>query len=156
LAILASIAKAVATGIHGISPSSVTADIDLDDEDEDEVIESCIGAVILVRDITEEKEMEQLKINFISNVSHEIRTPFTSILGFAKLIDKKFAEILFPVIPDHDKKVARAKRQVGENLGIILSEGQRLGVIINNVVDIAQMDAGKICWEKEPIALWQS
>jgi PAS domain S-box-containing protein len=144
-------AKAVATGIHGISPSSVTADLNLEDEDEDEVIESCIGAVILVRDVTEEREMEQLKINFISNVSHEIRTPFTSILGFAKLIDKKFAETLFPVIPDDDKKVARAKRQVGENLGIILSEGQRLAVIINNVVDIAQMDAGKICWQKEPV-----
>ncbi|AFY69115.1 multi-sensor signal transduction histidine kinase [Thalassoporum mexicanum PCC 7367] len=147
------IAKAVATGIHGLSPASVTADIDLDDKDEDEVIESCIGAVILVRDVTEEREVEQLKINFISNVSHEIRTPFTSILGFAKLIDKKFAEVLFPVIPDDDRKVARAKKQVGENLGIILSEGQRLGIIINNVVDIAQMDAGKICWEKEPIEM---
>ncbi len=47
-----------------------------------------LGSVITIRDITLEKEVDQMKTDFISTVSHELRTPLTSVLGFAKIIEK--------------------------------------------------------------------
>jgi PAS domain S-box-containing protein len=110
-----------------------------------------IGSVVLIRDITAEKEVDRMKTDFISTVSHELRTPLTSVLGFAKLIHKKLEENIFPIVQTEDKKVKRAVKQVGENLNIILSEGKRLTDLINDLLDLAKMEAGKIDWKMEPL-----
>ncbi|MGB3294110.1 MAG: response regulator [Phormidesmis sp.] len=112
-----------------------------------------VGSVVLVRDITAEKEVDQMKTDFISTVSHELRTPLTSVLGFAKLIQKKLESTVLPAIQIEDKKTDRAVRQVRENLGIIVSEGERLTSLINDVLDIAKIEAGKIEWNVQPIAV---
>ncbi|WP_063777337.1 ATP-binding protein [Scytonema millei] len=113
----------------------------------------CIGSVLLIRDITSEKEVDQMKTDFISTVSHELRTPLTSVLGFAKIIKKKLEEVVFPVIPTDDKKVQRNVRQIADNLDIIVSEGGRLTDLINDVLDIAKMEAGKIEWKMAPLQI---
>jgi len=113
----------------------------------------CIGSVLLIRDITSEKEVDRMKTDFISTVSHELRTPLTSVLGFAKIIKKKLEEIVFPVIPTDDKKVQRNARQIADNLDIIVSEGSRLTDLINNVLDIAKIEAGKIEWKMVPLQI---
>lgn len=110
-----------------------------------------IGSVILIRDITAEKEVDQMKTDFISTVSHELRTPLTSVLGFAKLIQKKLEENVFPIVVTEDKKVQRAVKQVGDNLQIIVTEGQRLTDLINDLLDVAKMEAGKIDWKMQPM-----
>ncbi|HLO51072.1 MAG TPA: ATP-binding protein [Kamptonema sp.] len=110
-----------------------------------------IGSVILLRDITAEKEVDQMKTDFISTVSHELRTPLTSVLGFAKLIQKKLEENVFPIVVTEDKKVQRAVKQVGDNLQIIITEGKRLTDLINDLLDVAKMEAGKIDWKMEPM-----
>jgi signal transduction histidine kinase/CheY-like chemotaxis protein/peptidoglycan hydrolase-like protein with peptidoglycan-binding domain/HAMP domain-containing protein len=112
-----------------------------------------IGSVVLIRDITAEKEVDRMKTDFISTVSHELRTPLTSVLGFAKLIHKKLEENVFPIVQTEDKKVKRAVKQVGENLNIILAEGKRLTDLINDLLDLAKMEAGKIDWKMEPLAV---
>jgi PAS domain S-box-containing protein len=112
-----------------------------------------IGSVVLIRDITAEKEVDRMKTDFISTVSHELRTPLTSVLGFAKLIHKKLEENVFPIVQTEDKKVKRAIKQVGENLNIILSEGKRLTDLINDLLDLAKMEAGKIDWKMEPLVV---
>lgn len=111
----------------------------------------CLGAVILVRDITYEKEVDNLKTDFISTVSHELRTPMTSILGFAKIIRKKLEKNVFPTCSAPDKKTERSISQVKDNINIIVSEGQRLTELINDVLDIAKMESGKIDWKKGPV-----
>lgn len=111
----------------------------------------CLGAVILVRDITYEKEVDNLKTDFISTVSHELRTPMTSILGFAKIIKKKLEKSVFPVCEAADKETVQDINQVQNNIGIIVSEGQRLTELINDVLDIAKMESGKIDWKRIPI-----
>ncbi|NJK35691.1 MAG: response regulator [Oscillatoriales cyanobacterium SM2_2_1] len=110
-----------------------------------------LGSVILIRDITAEKEVDRMKTDFISTVSHELRTPLTSVLGFAKLIQKKLEDSIFPHVAADDKKVQRAVRQVGENIEIIVSEGMRLTKLINEVLDIAKMEAGKLEWHMEQL-----
>ncbi|MCB0586829.1 MAG: response regulator [Phaeodactylibacter sp.] len=106
----------------------------------------CIGSVTLIRDITREKEIDSMKTDFISNVSHELRTPLTSVLGFAKIIGKKFAENVQPNVDASDRKTERAVKQIKDNLNIIISEGERLTGLINSVLDISKMEAGKTEW----------
>ncbi|HEY9618067.1 MAG TPA: ATP-binding protein [Microcoleaceae cyanobacterium] len=114
-------------------------------------VEEFLGTVVLIRDITSEKEVDRMKTDFISTVSHELRTPLTSVLGFAKIIKKKLDEVVFPTIVSEDKKVQRTVRQVEENIDIIVSEGLRLTALINDVLDIAKMEAGKVDWREESL-----
>lgn len=137
----ARIGKAVATAI--LKPAHP------DDPKTD--AEAFLGAVVLIRDITSEKEVDRMKTDFISTVSHELRTPLTSVLGFAKIIKKKLDEVVFPTITSEDKKVQRTVRQVEENIDIIVSEGLRLTTLINDVLDIAKMEAGKVDWREESL-----
>ncbi|WP_103668631.1 ATP-binding protein [Pseudanabaena sp. BC1403] len=135
--------KAVATSIFGEANISGDPQLEVD----------YLGTVILIRDITSEKEVDRMKTDFISTVSHELRTPLTSVLGFAKLIQKKLEESILPMIQTDDKKVNRSVRQVTENLEIIISEGTRLTKLINEVLDVAKIEAGKMQWNMEPLAI---
>lgn len=93
------------------------------------------------------------KSGFLSNVSHELRTPLTSVVGFTKLIRKRLAEVVFPAVPTGDAKVDRSIRQVEENLAIIIAEGDRLTTLINDVLDLAKIEAGRFEWKREPLAI---
>ena len=123
--------------------------------------------IALLRDITELKQAEeamrqaketaeaasQMKGTFLANVSHELRTPLTSVLGFAKIIKKRLDEVIFPAVPTDDKKIERAVTQVNTNVDIIIAEGERLTSLINNVLDLAKIEAGKIEWNMQPISI---
>ncbi|MHB1546291.1 MAG: ATP-binding protein [bacterium] len=106
-------------------------------------------SVWIYQDITKEKEVDMMKTDFISTVSHELRTPLTSILGFANIISKKFKDVIYPLLDVKDKKTKKTADQIESNLDIIISEGQRLTSLINDVLDIAKMEAGKIEWKDE-------
>jgi PAS domain S-box-containing protein len=112
-----------------------------------------IGSVILIRDITFEKEVDRMKTDFISTVSHELRTPLTSVIGFAKLIKKKLEETVFPLVTTDNKKIQRSVRQVSDNINIIVEEGERLKNLINDVLDLAKMEAGKVDWQMNPLSV---
>ena len=112
-----------------------------------------IGRLLVVRDITREKEIDRMKTDFISNVSHELRTPLTSVLGFAKIIRKRLDETVLPALPSENSRAQRAARQAVENVDIIVKEGERLTTLINDVLDIAKMEAGKIEWKKAPLQI---
>ena len=109
------------------------------------------GTVVLIRDVTLEREVDQMKTNFISTVSHELRTPLTSILGFAKIIAKRLDDRIFPAIPEPDGATARAITQVRGNLDIIVTEGERLTALINDVLDLAKMEAGRVEWRDDEV-----
>jgi len=93
------------------------------------------------------------KSAFLANVSHELRTPLTSICGFAKIIDKRLHERVLPAITTDDPKTLRAVGQVTENINIIVSEGERLTALINNILDLAQIEAQQIFLTMKPIVM---
>lgn len=82
--------------------------------------------------------LNELKSSFLANVSHELRTPLTSI--------RSFSEILLNY-PDTEF----ATRE--EFLEIICSESERLTRLINDVLDLAKIEAGKMEWRSQPVHL---
>lgn len=100
----------------------------------------------LVKSNEKLKELDKMKTDFLSTVSHELRTPLTSILGFAKIIKKRYGGNIAPLINNEDKKLVKTSNQIIENIDIIASEGERLTHLINEVLDIAKMEEGRTEW----------
>jgi len=85
------------------------------------------------------QEASRLKSEFLANMSHELRTPLNSILGFAEvLLDGE----VDPSSPEHK-----------EYLGDILTSGRHLLQLINDVLDLAKVEAGKLEFHPEAIEL---
>lgn len=91
------------------------------------------------------------KSAFLANVSHELRTPLASILGFTQIIQRRLERRILPRVSLDDLSLATAVQQVRENIEIILSEGRRLTSLINNLLDLEKIEAGRMTWNIEPL-----
>ena len=79
------------------------------------------------------EELERLKSEFVSNISHEFRTPLASIVGFSETI------VSDPNLPDEMK---------AEFNRVIFNEGKRLAKMINDILDVSSIEGGKITLNK--------
>ena len=109
-------------------------------------MDEVLGGILIFHDVTRERELARTKSEFTSTVSHELRTPLTSILGFAKIIDRRFKNVILPNFRPETKKEERAIKQVNKNVGVIISESNRLTSLINDILDISKIEAGKVDW----------
>lgn len=89
------------------------------------------------------KDMDKMKTDFLSTVSHELRTPLTSIIGFAEMVKRKFEAVIVAELDLENEKNKRAVVKIKRDINIILSEGERLSCLINDLLDISRMEAGK-------------
>lgn len=103
------------------------------------------AVITILRDVTYEVEIDRMKSEFISAVSHEFRTPLTSILGFAKVNRRILERVVLPNI-ESDGRIAQSLHKVDNNLEIMLAEGQHLTKLVDDVLDFAALDTGKIQW----------
>ncbi len=121
---------------------------------------SPIGYVLISKDITAQKLLEEqlrrkneeleeqnrrvqeanrLKSEFLANMSHELRTPLNAIIGFAEVM--------------HDGRVGPVSLSHKEYLGDILSSSSHLLQLINDVLDLAKVESGKMEFRSEPVDL---
>nr|WP_263313233.1 ATP-binding protein [Mammaliicoccus sp. Marseille-Q6498] len=84
------------------------------------------GIVVIIRDMTEEHHMDQMKKDFIASVSHELRTPISMLQGYTEAIVDG---------------VVTEKKDVDDFLYIILDESKRLSRLVNELLEVAKMDA---------------
>lgn len=87
------------------------------------------GAVAVVRDMTEERQLDKLRQDFIANVSHELRTPISMMQGYSEAIVDGIAE-------SEEEKMDMAQ--------VIYDESLRMGRLVNELLDLARMEAGHI------------
>ena len=94
------------------------------------------GRIFAFRDVSAERIVEQMKSDFVSTVSHQLRAPLTSIYGFAETLLR--SDVLF----------GEAERETF--LGYIASEAQRLTAIVDTLLSIARLEAGDLHVELVP------
>ncbi|QGY40534.1 PAS domain S-box protein [Pseudodesulfovibrio cashew] len=110
----------------------------------------------------EERTKELIEINdqliaisnqksaFVSSASHELRTPLASILGFSVLVDKILKKHVVPIVGE-DSTVKRKVELALHNLAIIRSEGDRLTRLLDDMLDVSKIEAGKMEWRDEAL-----
>lgn len=94
------------------------------------------GAVIVILDETEKEQRESLRRQFTSNISHELKTPLTSISGFAEIIMSGLAD--------------GNESHFAEN---IYKEAQRLIVLVGDIIKLNRLDGGEFVFDNDPIEL---
>ncbi|WP_078553205.1 ATP-binding protein [Bacillus alkalicellulosilyticus] len=96
------------------------------------------GAVAVLRDVTEERRHDKLRKDFIANVSHELRTPISMLQGYS--------EAIIDDIPQSEEE----KKDIAQ---IIYEESLRMGRLVNELLDLARMEAGHVELQREEIAV---
>lgn len=96
-----------------------------------------IGRISVNRDVTEQREVDRVKNEFISVVSHELRTPLTSIMGSLGLI--------------RSGAMGDVSDDMGGMIDIAYANGDRLIRLINDILDLEKIEAGKMEFRIEPL-----
>lgn len=100
-------------------------------------LDETVGTVAVFRDFTREAEVEKMKSTFVAMISHELRTPLNGILGYAEM----FKEAVYG--PVNEKQANMSER--------IIKNAQRLIGLLNDLLDQAQIEAGKLAVKTEAI-----
>lgn len=96
------------------------------------------GAVIVILDVTESAKREAMRREFTANVSHELKTPLTSISGFAELM----------------KEGGMPEETVKDFSASIYSEAQRLITLVSDIIKISELDEKTISFDWEDVDLY--
>ncbi len=101
-----------------------------------------MGRILALRDVTAEREIADMKNEFVSTVSHELRTPLTSIKGYVDLI--------------LDGSAGDINEMQEEFLGIVKENSDRLVELINEMLDISRIESGRVHLKVEPLDISNS
>lgn len=98
-----------------------------------------LGTVSIFQDITHQVEVDRLKSEFVATVSHELRTPMTSIKGYVDILLMGAAGAL--------------TEQQAHFLQVVKANTERLAVLVNDLLDISQIEAGRMVLAMQPLNL---
>lgn len=98
-----------------------------------------LGTVSIFRDITQEVEVDRLKSEFVATVSHELRTPMTSVKGYVEML-------LMQAVGELNDEQQRF-------LQIIKGNIDRLGGLVNDLLDISRIESGRVALDLQPVDL---
>jgi PAS domain S-box-containing protein len=98
-----------------------------------------LGTVSIFRDITHEVQVDRLKSEFVANVSHELRTPMTSIKGYVEIM----------LMGASGQLTAQQKHF----LEVVKTNTERLSVLVNDLLDISRIEAGRVTLSVQPLVL---
>ena len=90
------------------------------------------GIIVLVQDITEHVKLDNMRKEFIADVSHELKTPLTSIMGYAETLSEM----------DYDKEIQ------DKFLNVITTEAVRMTKLVNDLLTLSKHDDANTKWEK--------
>ena len=93
------------------------------------------GALVVLRDLTRTRQLEGMRRDFVANVSHELKTPLTNVLGFAEAIAE-------------DEEVPEGPRGFADR---IVANSRRMQVLVDDLLDLSRIESG--VWTPEPIDL---
>ncbi len=96
-----------------------------------------LGRIVVIREVTAERQAEQLKSDLMATVSHELRTPLASVIGFAELM----------LTRDLDPETRT------EHLQRIHAEGRRLSALIDDFLDLQRLERSGLAESAEPVLL---
>jgi len=96
------------------------------------------GVVAILHDITREKEISQMKNDFVSHVSHELKTPLASITAYSEMLADGEAD---------DEQTRK------EFYAVIQSQAQRLNRLIEDILNVSRIESGLIKVQMEPVSL---
>jgi len=100
--------------------------------------EQVCGVVAVLHDVTREKEISQMKNDFVSHVSHELKTPLASITAYSEMLADGEAD---------DKETRN------EFCSVIQGQAKRLNRLIEDILNTARIESGLIKIEKKPVSL---
>lgn len=99
------------------------------------------GAVVVFHDITEVRRLQQAKDDFLSIASHELKTPLTSLRGYAQLLRQRLA-------PE-----ALTDPRASRYLATIDNQVRRMGELVDTLLDLSRLDAGRLQIRRRPFDL---
>lgn len=96
------------------------------------------GAVVVIRDMTAQHQLDKLRSDFIANVSHELRTPISMLQGYSEAILDG---------------VTGSEEERDEMIQIIHDESLRMGRLVTDLLDLARMESGHMTLYKEQVSI---
>ncbi|MDI2588418.1 ATP-binding protein [Psychrobacillus sp. NEAU-3TGS] len=100
--------------------------------------EAVRGAVVVLRDMTEQHRLDKMRSDFIANVSHELRTPISMLQGYSEAI-----------IDD----VVTTEEDKNEMIRVIYDESKRMGRLVTELLDLARLESGYLSIYKEDVSV---
>ncbi len=99
-----------------------------------------VAAVIVARDVTEAKEIDRLKDEFISVASHELKTPLTVVKGYAQILLQRLRSL-----PERATEIGMAQQ--------ILDQTNRMAILADRLLDVSRIQFGRLALEKQSVDL---
>lgn len=97
------------------------------------------GLIVAFQDVTELKELEKVKTDFIATISHEFKTPLTSIMMAASILS--------------EKGMGELNSEQKETVGTIMEDGERLSNLVNELLELSRIESGRAVYNFEVCSL---